>query len=90
MADFILSVDLIVFAMVIACAASLLRRNEKRRVTFPHSDIVRPCVKWNETSGMAALTEREDCFSALLLMLPRLGRRAEQIPCPGIPPERPY
>lgn len=82
MADFILFVDLVVFAVVIACAVSLLRRSAKNRVAVACSDVVGACVKRSETCGklsMAASTERENRLSAVLLMLPRLGRRTGRI-----------
>jgi hypothetical protein len=83
MANFIFFVDLVVFVIVIACAASLLRRGAKRRVVLPDSDVVHACVKQSETCGklsMAASTQSDDDrLSAVFLMLPRLGHRAGQI-----------
>lgn len=48
MVNLIFFVDMVVFAMVIACAASLLRGDPKRRRVFPHSDVVHTCVKQSE------------------------------------------
>jgi hypothetical protein len=81
MAGFILFIDLIVFAIVIACAVSLVR-----------GGAVHACLKRSETCGrfsMDTSTERENRLSAVFLMLPRLGRRAGQIQRPGVRPGRP-
>jgi hypothetical protein len=75
MVGFILFIDLIVFAIVIACAVSLVR-----------GGAIHECLKRGETCGrlnMDASTERENRLSAVFLMLPRLGRRAGQIRRPG-------
>lgn len=92
MVNLIFFVDMVVFAMVIACAASLLRGDSKRRRVFPHSDVVHTCVKQSETSGElngAASGEGENQLSAVFLMLPHLGRRVRQIKCAEIRLERP-
>jgi hypothetical protein len=92
MADLIFIVDLVVFAMVIACAASLLGGRAKGRALFPHSGVLPACGKQRETSGelsTAASRERENRLSVVLLMLPHLGRRVEQKKSAGIRLERP-
>ena len=81
MAGFILFIDLIVFAIVIACAVSLAR-----------GGAVHACLKQSETCrrhSMTASTESENRLSAVFQMLPRLGRRTGPIQRQGIRPGRP-
>jgi hypothetical protein len=92
MAELIFFVDLTVFAMVIACAVPLLRGDAKRRVDFPHSNVVNAGMKPGETSGELSMSvpgEREKALSAVFLMLPHLGCGVGQTKSAGIRHGRP-